>query len=183
MKSRALRVLATVLTMVPFFFVAQPAAAAPVDLTCPMTINLSLTPGAVLLPRVSTLGGAIAFGSSVSSLTPCSSPLSGTPYTGGSGPINGSGNLGCVSVGLASLVGAASGTIPITWNNGDTSQLDWTTTIGSAASVILGTISSGAMTGSTVALLPIVPTGLTGNCLLTPVTGLSTAGVAGFLQG
>lgn len=181
MTSRFLGVLAT--TMVTLACVAQPAAAAPVDLVCPATVTLGLTPGAVLLPRTMTLtNSTFALGSSISSLTPCSSALSGTPYTGGSGPITGVANLGCVSVGFLSLVGAASGTVPITWNNGDTSVIAWTTVLGSAASVITGTVVSGALEGSTLAVLPLALTGLTGNCVLTPVTGLTAAGVTGIVQ-
>jgi hypothetical protein len=47
--------------------------------------------------------------------------------------------------------------------------------------VITVTVTSGALQGSTV-VVAALPTGFNGNCLLAPVTGLSFAGVVGFVQ-
>ena len=82
-------------------------------------------------------------------------------------------------MGASGLVGSASGTIPITWNNGDTSTITWSASLGGIVPTIVARVTEGALLGSNVALVP-APTGLSGNCLLAPLRNLNITGLATF---
>jgi hypothetical protein len=163
----------------PLVGAGNAASATPLDLVCPFTATVNFSPGLGLTARPQQMTGVAAAGSAVSSLTPCSSVLSGLPYTGLSGPVYASGTLGCISVGLGGLVGSARGTIPITWNNGDTSTITWKVTLGGIVPTIEARVTSGALPGSNVALVP-APTAISGNCAIAPLRNLSITGVATF---
>ena len=163
----------------PLVGAGNAASAAPLDLVCPFTANVHFSPGLGLSAEPQQMSGFAAAGTAVSSATPCSSALTGLPYTGLSGPFSGTGTLGCVSVGASGLVGSASGTIPITWNNGDTSTISWSVSLGGIVPTIVARVTEGALLGSNVALVP-APTGLAGNCLLAPVTSFNITGLATF---
>lgn len=159
---------------------AQSASANPVDLVCPVSLTATSTPGVGLLPSAQTAGGSVSFGTLG---VPCSSVLTGTPYTSGTATITGGGVLGCVNVGLGGLIGNTHLVVPITWNNGDTSTLtaDLTAAPGPVF-VFTASVTSGALQGSTVTISPPIPTGLTGNCLLSPVTSFSALGIVAFTR-
>ena len=89
--------------------------------------------------------------------------------------LTGSGTVGCAGVG--SLTGAAQGTAAITWNNGDTSTAAWELTIAAPIPTVTGTITGGAMAGASFVVAGLVPLGVTGDCVFTPLTGLSVAGL------
>jgi hypothetical protein len=178
MKRRAFRVLVVMFVALPLAAMAQPAAASPVDLVCPFAMRVDLNPGLGLFPQTIQIGGQANAGTALSPLTPCTSVLTGVPYTGASGPVIGSGTLACVTVGAAGLTGSASGTVPLTFNNGDTGTINWSITVGGAVPVVTGTISGGPLDGSTLVLVPAAVTGLTGNCVLAPVTSFTIAGLA-----
>ncbi len=105
--------------------------------------------------------------------------LTGVPYTGGTANVVGSGLLGCALIGPSGLAGNLSGTLPIMWNNGDTSTIMWSATFAAVVPVASATVTSGALQGATMLVTPL-PTALTGNCL-TPVTSISFSGVAAFV--
>jgi hypothetical protein len=178
MKRRTLRVLLAMLVALPVAALAEPASAAPVDLVCPFAMRVDLNPGLTLFPQTIQIGGQANAGTTLSPLTPCTSVLTGVPYVGASGPVIGSGTLACVTVGAAGLTGSASGTVPLTFDNGDTGTINWSITLGGAVPVVTGTISGGTLDGSTLALIPAGVTGLTGNCLLAPVTSFTIVGLA-----
>jgi hypothetical protein len=179
MRSRVCRVLVVSALALALVGAGNTASAAPLDLACPFTANVHFSPGLGLTAEPQVMTGFAAAGTAVSSLTPCSSVLTGLPYTGLSGPFAGTGTLGCVSVGAGGLVGSASGTIPITWNNGDTSTITWSVSLGGIVPTIDARVTSGALLGSNVALVP-APTGLSGNCLLAPVRSFNITGIATF---
>ena len=179
MRSRVCRVLVATVMALPVVGAGNAASAAPLDLACPFTANVHFSPGLGLSAEPQEMSGFAAAGTAVSSATPCSSALTGLPYTGLSGPFYGTGTLGCVSVGAGGLVGSASGTIPITWNNGDTSTITWSASLGGIVPTIVARVTEGALLGSNVALVP-APTGLAGNCLLAPVTSFNITGLATF---
>jgi hypothetical protein len=158
---------------------AQPAAAAPVDLTCPFATTIGFTPGVSLIPKPIGMSGPIAVGTSAIPLIPCSS-LTGAPYTSAVGSITGSGTVACVTLGNG-LVGTVSGTMNLTWNNGETSTISFTLTSVGPVPVVTGTVTGGALQGFSMAVVA-GPTGFTGNCVLTPVTSLSFAGALVFLD-
>lgn len=178
MKRRALRVLVALFVTLPLPVLAEPASAAPVDLVCPFAMRVDLNPGLGLFTQTVQIGGQADAGTALSPLTPCTSALTGVPYTGAAGAVIGSGTLACVTVGAAGLTGSASGTVPLTFNNGDTGTINWSITVGGAVPVVTGTISGGPLDGSTLALVPAAITGLTGNCVLAPVTSFTIAGLA-----
>ena len=161
------------------------ASADPVDLACVGAATFNFSPGVTLAAQTVNITGTVRAGDEVSPLTPCSSPLTGMPYTGGHGTISGTGTLACTPVGLGfppQLAGNIQATVPITWNNGDVSVVSVDVTAVGPIPVVTATISSGAMQGSTGTGVPAL-TALTGNCLLTPVTSLSLAGVAVAIRG
>lgn len=175
------RVLAATLVAFAAVGAGQTASAAPVDLICPSAATLYFTPGVTLGSQSVQITGTDALGTVASSLTPCSSVLTGVPYTGGTGVFSGSGSFGCLSIGLSGLTGSASGTVHMTWNDGDTSTIGWNLSISGAVPLVDATVTSGALQGSTVTVLP-VPTGLAGNCALAPITSISFAGPTIFAQ-
>lgn len=179
MRSWVCRVLVATVMALPLVGAGNAASAAPLDLVCPFTANVNFSPGLGLSAEPQQMSGFAAAGTAVSSLTPCSSVLTGLPYTGLSGPFYGTGTLGCVSVGASGLVGSASGTIPITWNNGDTSTITWSASLGGIVPTIVARVTEGALLGSNVALVP-APTGLSGNCLLAPLRNFNITGLATF---
>ena len=179
MRSWVCRVLVATVMALPLVGAGNAASAAPLDLVCPFTANVQFSPGLGLSAEPQQMSGFAAAGTAVSSATPCSSLLTGLPYTGLSGPFYGTGTLGCVSVGAGGLVGGASGTIPITWNNGDTSTITWSASLGGIVPTIVARVTEGALLGSNVALVP-APTGLAGNCVLAPLRNFNITGVATF---
>jgi hypothetical protein len=179
MRSRVCRVLVATAMTLGLVGAGNAASAAPLDLVCPFTANVQFAPGLSLASEPQQLSGFAAAGTAVSSLTPCSSALTGLPYTGLSGPFYGTGTLGCVAVGAGGLAGSANGTIPITWNNGDTSTITWSASLGGIVPTIVARVTEGALLGSNVALVP-APTALSGNCLLAPVRNFSVTGLATF---
>jgi hypothetical protein len=180
MRRRVLRALIAALMALPIVGVGSPASAATVDLVCPGTLRIDFSPGLTLAPGPQQITGQAIAGTSLSPATPCSSVLSGTPYTGGSGPISGTGNVGCLSVG--SLTGTAQGTVAFTWNNGDTSTFAWQAILGAPIPIVSGSIVSGALVGTTILALGVIPTGLTGNCVLAPLKSVGVLGLALFVQ-
>jgi hypothetical protein len=159
---------------------AQPALAAPVDLVCPFAVTVNFAPGVTLTQQRVDITGSLAAGTSALPPVPCSSPLTGVPYTAATATLTASGTVACVFVGNG-LSGAVNGTLAVTWNNGDHSTISFSIIPIGPVPVIVANVTSGALQGSTVTVLP-GPTGLTGNCLLTPVTSLSFAGALSFLQ-
>ena len=155
------------------------AVAAPVDLVCPFAATIHFSPGLGLAAAPQQITGTTAYGTSASPMTPCSSVLTGVPYTGATGLVSGTGTLGCVAVGLGGVLASASGTVQVTWNNGDASTITFSVTVGGLVTSIDASVTSGALKGSRVALAG-VPTGLTGNCI-TPLTGLGVSGLLPFI--
>jgi hypothetical protein len=151
---------------------AQPAAAQGIDLTCPASLTVNLSPGLTLLPRPQTITGVAKVGTAVSPITPCTS-LTGTPYQGATGRVRGTGSVGCVG-------GTATGTIRATWNNGDTSTIAWSVVAGFPAPIVTAHVTAGALKGATL-LVTGVPTGITGICLI-PVTSVSGVGLVEILS-
>ncbi len=156
--------------------VPQPAAAALVDLTCPFSATINFSPGLTLVSHPVQISGSASAGTSVTPIIPCSS-LTGVPYTGASGPVSGGGTLACVTTNLS---GGVSGTLPITWNNGDTSMITWSATVSGVLPTVSAQVTSGPLTGASIVVVPVL-TGLTGNCLV-PLTSVSFAGVLTFLD-
>jgi hypothetical protein len=181
MKAKVLRALVVALVASSVVGVAHPASATPVDLACVFSATVTFSPGVALLPQNVHFTGTAEVGRSVSSLTPCSSVLTGVPYTGADGPVSGSGQLGCQPLGFnGSLVGSVSGTFSATWNNGDTSTIFFSATLVGVVPVVTASVIAGALQGSSIPAVGI-PTGITGNCL-TPITGISLAGIVVFSQ-
>jgi hypothetical protein len=131
-----------------------------------------------LSPQTEQIGGQASAGSALSPVTPCSSLLSGVPYTGAAGPVTGSGTLSCLTVGAAGLTGGASGTVALTFNNGDTSIIAWSVTVGGLLPVVTATFVGGPLDGAALVLVPAALTGLTGNCVLAPIKSLTIVGLA-----
>jgi hypothetical protein len=162
------------------------ASAGTTVLTCAMSATATFNPGVTLLGgTISTVGGTTAFGSKVTSATPCTSPT-GEPFVGGTGRITGTSNLACLPSPLQ-LIGIASGTITVTWYNGGNSvaghsTIGWSLTVSGPALVFTASVTSGDMTGSTVEM-PLVVTGFNGLCGIgSPVVAVSFAGNATFLS-
>lgn len=162
---------------------ASPAAAqeAPdasvADLACPISATAQFTPGISLLSQPQELTGEVQGGTAVSPATPCTS-LTGIPYQGFTMELTGTGHMAC---GTAALDGGASGTAQVTWDNGDTSTLEWSITTVAMVPVVNVTLTDGALSGANVVVAG-VPTSLTGNCVLNPITGAGFVGTAEFLK-
>lgn len=178
MRRQAVRVLLATVFALPLAGAGN-AAAAPVDLVCPFAATIHFSPGLGLTPTLQHITGTTAYGLAASPFTPCSSLLTGVPYTGATGPVSGTGMLACVAAGVSGVLASASGTVQSTWNTGDTSTISWSVTVGGLVTSIDATVTSGALQGSRVALAG-VPTGLTGNCI-TPLTSLSVSGLLPFV--
>ena len=174
--ARVVRALGFVSLLILPLVVPQPAAADLVDLTCPFTATINFSPGLTLVPRPQQITGSASAGTSIPSAIPCSS-LTGVPYTGASGLVSGSGTLACVATDLS---GGVSGTLPITWNNGDTSTITWSASVAGLVPTVSAQVTSGPLTGSSIIVLPI-PTGLTGSCIV-PLTSVSFAGLLTFVD-
>ena len=181
MRRQLVRVVVATVMALPLVGAANAAAAGTVDLICPFAATIQFSPGLGLSQEAQQITGTTAYGTRASLLTPCSSVLTGVPYIGATGPVAGSGTIACVAVNATGLVGGATGTVQVTWNNGDTSTISWSATLGGPVPTIDGAITSGAMQGATVALVAI-PTGLTGNCVFAPFTSLSFTGILAFLR-
>lgn len=166
------------LVALPVVGLGEPAHAAFADLLCPFSLRIDLNPGITLAPQSEQIGGQANAGTSLSPLTPCSSLVSGVPYTGAAGPVTGTGTLSCVTVGAAGLTGGASGTVPLTFNNGDTSTIAWSVTVGGLLPVVTATFIGGALDGAALVLVPAALTGLSGNCVLAPIRSLTVVGLA-----
>jgi hypothetical protein len=171
--------LATLLAMValPALAVSSATAASAqplTDLTCPFSATVNASPGYSLASQAQQITGQIALGSALLPATPCSS-LFGTPYHGATGTITGSGTQNCL------LVGSVTGTIDLTWDNGATSTITFSESAVIFVPVVTASVTSGALKGSSIVVAPI-PTGFTGNCLLTPATSLTITGVAEILD-
>ena len=101
MHRTVLRVLVATLMILPITAAGQSASAAPVDLVCPFAANFTLTPGVTLTSKSVLVGGTVAVGTSLLTAAPCSSVLTGVPYTGATATVSGSGTLACVTIGTA----------------------------------------------------------------------------------
>lgn len=143
------------------------------DLTCPDAANLHFEPGLSPQTQPQKITGTLRIGTESSPATPCSS-LSGVPYKGAVGVIEGTGDLGCTAT---SLTGGAQGTVDITWDNGDTSVVEWEATTYGAAPVLTATFTEGALEGSTI-VQEGLPTGISGTCVLNPITSGGFSGTA-----
>ncbi len=142
------------------------------DLTCVMAGNAEITPGVSLLDnQEQQVEGVVKGGSEVSPLTPCTS-VTGIPYKGFTMVGGGSGTTTCST---ALLGGKLHGTGEVTWDNGDTSTVDWTLTLVGPAPVVDATIRSGALEGATL-VVAAAPSSFTGNCALNPLTELGFDG-------
>lgn len=162
---------------------ASPAAAqeAPdgpvVDLTCTISGTADISPGIGLLSQPQELTGEVQGGTEVSPLTPCTS-LNGVPYQGFTMELTGTGHMACTT---AALEGGLGGTGEVTWDNGDTSAVDWSITVVAFVPVVNVTLTDGALAGSSVVVAG-VPVSFTGNCALSPVTSLGFGGAAEILR-
>lgn len=162
---------------------ASPAAAqeAPdvpvVDLTCVISGTAQISPGIGLLSQPQELTGKVQGGTAVSPATPCTS-LTGVSYQGFTMELTGTGHMGCLT---AALEGGMSGTGEVTWDNGDTSAVDWSFTTVAMVPVVNVTLTDGALAGSSVVVAGL-PTSLTGNCTLNPITDLGFGGAAEILR-
>jgi hypothetical protein len=163
-------------TALPVVAVSQPvASAAPLaDLTCPISVTLNASPGLTLASQVQQVTGETKGGTSLLGATACSS-LTGVPYHGATGRVTGSGTQNCL------LQGSLSGTIALTWDNGDTSTIAWSESLVLFIPLLSASVTSGALKGSGVVAL-LIPTGFNGTCLLGPLRGGSLVGVATFLR-
>lgn len=180
MRARTRRAVLAILIALPLAAMADPASAAPVDLTCAFGSSFTAAPGVGLAPSTQAISGTLSMGTALSPALPCSSPLTGTPYTAATAVVTGTGTLGCVVVGNG-VSGTLTATATLHWDNGDTSTVSIAAALVPVVPVITVTVTGGALQGSTV-VVAAVPSGFSGNCLLAPVTGLSFAGVAGFLH-
>jgi hypothetical protein len=183
MRMRILRVMVGALMLIPALGAGSTASAAPADLDCLVTATLHFSPGVNLTSRSIQITGSSVAGNEVSTLTPCSSPLSGVPYLGNHGLVTGSGTIACLPVGLGGfggLAGTINATLPVTWDNGDVSVITLNVVVVGPVPVITASVTGGRVQGATVAAVPVL-TGLTGNCVLTPVTSLSLAMVVTFV--
>ncbi len=153
------------------------SAAAPrlVDLTCLFSATINFNPGLTLSSQSVQISGSVAAGSSMSPKLPCFS-VTGVRYTGASAPVSGTGTLGCVTTGASASV---KGTLPVTWNNGDTSTITWSVTVGGPLPTVSAKVTSGQLNGTSIVVLPL-PTRLDGSCL-TPLKSVSFIGVLTFL--
>jgi hypothetical protein len=166
------------LTLLPAFTpppaAAQSLPAAPAaDLLCTIAGTARINPGIRLLSQPQQLTGHVQGGTALSPLTPCTS-LTGVPYQGFTMELMGTGAMACS---IAALEGGLRGTGLVTWDNGDTSAVDWSITTVAMVPVVNVTLTGGALAGASV-VVGGVPTSLTGNCTLNPITGLGFGGVA-----
>lgn len=144
------------------------------DLVCVMSGSASVSPGVSLLPETQEVSINLQGGTAVTPATPCTS-ATGVPYQGFTAEATGSGEFACSLSGLGEGV---SGTGVVTWDNGDTSTVEWSLTTAVFVPVVDIQITDGPLSGSTFALGGIVPTGITGNCVLNPITGFGFAGAS-----
>lgn len=161
---------------------ASPAAAQEtpdspvVDLTCTISGSAQMNPGVGLLPQPQTLTGEVRAGTEVSPATPCTS-LTGVPYQGFTATLTGTGQMACTT---GAIAGDVSGTGTFTWDNSDVSTVEWSVNSIVFVPVVNVTITDGPLTGATV-VVAALPIGLTGNCILNPVTEMGFAGVTEIL--
>lgn len=170
-----------VLALLPLMTVsssaAQEAPGGPVtDLTCVISGTAQISPGIGLLSQPQELTGQVQGGTAVSPATPCTS-LTGVPYQGFTMVLSGGGHMACLT---AALEGGMSGTGEVTWDNGDTSAVDWSITTVAMVPVVNVTLTDGALAGSSVVVAGL-PSSLTGNCALNPVTSIGFGGAAEIL--
>ncbi|MEU4745880.1 hypothetical protein AB0G02_36200 [Actinosynnema sp. NPDC023658] len=138
----ALAALSIVLALVPFATTGT-AAAAGLDLTCtpPSSASLLFDPPATNSPQTETLTVSRQYG-------PCVSATHPDITSGHSGATGTAAGATCVS-----LLGANAITIPITWNNGQTSTLSGNNVSNMSGLtltvVTTGTVTSGVFTGAT----------------------------------
>ncbi len=175
---RALRVLFVAVLALPVVGISNVAHAAPSVLTCPGAVTFNFSPGIGLIPGNLHVTGTIAVGTSLLAATPCTSPT-GVPYIGGTGTVDGTGSLSCLG-GIPGVTGSVHAVVDFSWNNGDTSVITVDVLVAGLVPVLAATVTSGALQGAVVTGAP-VPTGLTGNCVLAPVTSLTFAGVVAYV--
>lgn len=144
-----------------------------VDLTCPDAANLRFEPGLTPQTQTQKITGKLFAGTEYSPAAPCSS-ASGIPYKGAVGIIEGTGELSCTAT---SVTGGASGTVDITWDNGDQSVVEWEATSYGAAPVLTATFTEGALEGYQI-VQEGVPTGISGTCVPSPITSGGFSGTA-----
>jgi len=90
--------------------------------------------------------------------------------TSGTITASGSGKVGCAE-------GGTSGTASVSWNNGQTSSISYTTTSAAAATAIKGTVTSGLFAGSPTAGAIVFETTTPQLCATTGLTSLKFQGV------
>lgn len=169
------RVLVALALGLPVLAVSQPASAASgLDLTCPFSVTVTASPGLSLTSQAQTVTGSLKGGTALAGATPCVS-VTGTPYRGATGIVKGSGNQNCL------LQGSLSGTIDVTWDNGDKSTITWSETLVLFVPVVTASVTSGALAGHSI-VVGGAPLSVTGNCLLAPATTLTLTGVAEFFR-
>lgn len=186
MRRRIRALLASVLALPMLAIVptlaAEPAAAEetgdPIaDLTCAFAGDFEWNPGVGLLPQPQKIFGVVKGGTKLSPATPCTS-LTGVPYQGWTVKLTGDGNMGCTT---ALLAGGMSGGGTLTWDNGDTSTVEWSLQSVALVPIVNFTITGGALAGTSVLPAPVV-TSFSGNCALTPFTHMGIAGVSELLK-
>lgn len=173
--ARLIRNLALASFLIAAVAAPQQASADLVDLTCLFTATINFNPGLTLSSQSVQISGSVVAGTSLASIFPCTS-ATGVRYTGASAPVSGTGTLGCVTTGPTA---SASGTLPVTWNNGDTSTITWSVAVGGALPTVSAKVTSGQLSGASIVVVP-VPYSLDGNCL-TPLRSVSFIGVLTFL--
>ena len=159
------------------FFAASPAQALGVDLVCPFSGTVNFSPGLTLVNQPEAISGILRAGTASSPLTPCSSPV-GVPYSGGTGVLQASGTLACISAGLG---GSESGTVKVTWSNGDTSTISESATVNGLVPVVNAKVTAGHLLGDTV-LVQAVLSGFNGNCAINPLKTLDFNGTVQFVS-
>lgn len=165
------------LAALPMFAASLAAHALSVDLICPFSATVNFSPGLTLINQSEAISGIARAGTATSPLTPCTSPV-GVPYSGATGVLQASGMLACVSTGL---IGNESGTIKVTWNNGDTSTITESASVNGLVPVVNATVTSGHLRGDTV-LVQAVLSGFNGNCAINPLTTVDFAGTGQFVH-
>ncbi len=168
------------LMALPILGAGSAAAVTSVDILCAGSLRLDFAPGLSLSPTPQTITGYATAGTSLVPGFSCTSALNGTThndmaYAGGSGPVSGTGTVGCL--GVLGVLGSSQGKVDFVWTNGDISTILWQTILDAPVPIVTGSVVSGGLQGSTVTVLGAVPTGLTGNC----VAPLKSVGVAGLV--
>lgn len=148
------------------------------ELTCIDAATLQFDPGLRAVPRMQKITGQLLVGTKYLPGQPCTS-ATGVPYQGATGVIEGTGNLGCVSA----AVMKASGTVDVTWDNGDKSLATWSIVSYGALPIVEARFVEGSLKGGTI-YQEGTPTGIRGSCTdASPLTGGGFSGPIHVLGG